>query len=135
MIAFPCGEYVCGKLFTAAFAQGKQKKVGYYRCMNDDKNLNADRWHEQMDNILKELSLPTFYVEYLRQAVSKSLQDNLANNKKLIAEKRNQLKQLDTKLDNVQEDRNNRVMDIDAYNNGFPNTTRTKPCCKAKSKQ
>jgi hypothetical protein len=40
-----------------------------------------------MDNILKELSLPTFYVEYLRQAVSKSMQDNFANNKKLIAEK------------------------------------------------
>ena len=83
--------------------------------MNDNKNLNADRLHKQMDDMLKELSLPTFYVEYLSQAVSKSLHDNLAKNKKLIAEKRNGLKQRGAKLDNVQEDRNNRVMDIDAY--------------------
>src|SRR4030095_16628175 len=115
---FPLRGYIkhdCGKTLTAAFAQGKKMKVGYYRCMHDNKNINADRMHEQMDNLLKELSLPQFYVEYLSLAVLKSLSDSFSSNKKSIEQKRKQLTQLDSKLDNIQEDRNNRVIDADSY--------------------
>jgi len=104
-------EHDCGKILTAAFAQGKSKKIGYYRCMNDNKNLNANFLHGQMDEILKELSLPAFYVEYLHKTVLNGLHDNFIANKKMISEKKNELLQLYTKLDNIQDDRNNRLMD------------------------
>ncbi len=108
-------QHECGKLLTAAFAQGKTLKVGYYRCMADNTNLNARHLHEQFDELLKELSLPTFYVEYLRQAVLKNLQDGLTQNRTKYESKKEQLLKLDRKMENLEEDRITRTIDAEAF--------------------
>jgi len=87
--------------------------------MGDNKNIDAKRLHEQLDDVLKELSLPAHYVEYLKTGPLRWLEEKQSSNKKAIDEKRNQLLQLHKKIDNIQEDRNNRVLDANSYSKWF----------------
>lgn len=117
-------EHDCGKRVTAAFSQGKKRKFGYYRCMADNTNLNAGKLHGQMEDILKELSLPSFFVEYIQQGLLKKVEAGISDRRLQGAKKKQQLMWLYTKLNNIEEDRNSRQIDA-AYYTKWHNTYRS----------
>ncbi|MGN7786772.1 recombinase family protein [Niabella sp. 22666] len=108
-------SYTNGKLFTSYYAQGKKNKVPYYRVFKPDKSFNANKLHEMMDEILQTLSLSPIQVEYLKSSVLRELEVQNADNYKLIDKRRNELQQYLVKMNNINEDRAERIMDAETY--------------------
>lgn len=94
----------CGHPFTAAASKGRSRYYNYYKCNNHNgSNYNADKLHSQFHEILQIISLPPAYVA----AIKKQLADRIASDmldvtKELEARQRN-LKEVQTKLDRLQE--------------------------------
>jgi len=94
----------CNRNVTAAFSKGRNNLVGYYKCNSHTAiNLNAKKLHLQFDEILKEISLPAFHIDYLQKKILENLTAKLRNREKEMQEKQQQLSALQKKIDSMEE--------------------------------
>ncbi len=94
----------CGRALTAGNSKGRTKYYWYYKCnAHPDINLKADVLHSQFDEIVKELSLPQHYIEYLQQQMVKNIETRLKHNNAAIAERSRELKQVLANIESVEE--------------------------------
>lgn len=93
----------CKRMFTASFSTGKTIKVPYYWCVTHRENINANRIHAQFEGLIKELSLPPFYVEYLQNKVLKNLRSGLRQKEKSIIVKEKELNQVLQRMESIEE--------------------------------
>jgi site-specific DNA recombinase len=94
----------CNRNLTAAFSQGKLRKVGYYKCNTHLRiNLNAEKLHDQFDHLLADMSLPNFRVQYLQEKVISTLKERLAQRDHHMQQKQGQISDLEKKIDSVEE--------------------------------
>ena len=69
----------CSRPLTGYFAHGKTKRVAYYKCNTHTKlNFNANRLHQQFDQVLDVLTLSPIQVQYLQDKISKEITEKLA---------------------------------------------------------
>lgn len=106
----------CGRCMTAGNSKGKNRYYWYYRCDNHTGiNLNADKLHQQLENVVGELSLPAYQVDYLQQRIEEKLKLQLKDQDLMIQEKKKELAGLQLRLDNVEEKFIMDQLDPEAY--------------------
>lgn len=95
----------CGRNLTAANSKGRKEIYGYYKCnvpAHRD-NLPSKKLHDDFDEILKELSLPKFHIQYLEQKVYQEINVEIEQQQKQLQEKSQQLIEIEKKIDNLEE--------------------------------
>lgn len=105
----------CGRLLTAGNSKGKTKYYWYYVCNVCKENLSATKLHAQFDNLLGELTLEPYQLEFLQEQVVKIIQRNLDANQDAIDRKNRELSSLENKIDAVQEKYFEGKLDDEAY--------------------
>lgn len=93
-----------GHPLTAGNSKGKKQYYWYYKnacCAKH--NLSAKKLHDQLDEILKVMSLPDHYLTYLQEAIEKQLTIQEGQSATILFEKRSELAVLQQRLDKVEE--------------------------------
>jgi DNA invertase Pin-like site-specific DNA recombinase len=94
----------CGKYMTGAASKGEYKRYHYYWCTDHrKKNYNADKLHAQFDALIKELSLPQHYVEYLLQQTAKDMTASLQDNVQQADRLKKELKEVERNVDALEQ--------------------------------
>lgn len=94
----------CGRNITAANSKGRRQYFGYYKCNHHTgANFSSKKLHAQMDELLKELSLPKFHIEYLQQKIVDNINNELKQAQGRIMEQQQQLSEIEKKIDNLEE--------------------------------
>jgi site-specific DNA recombinase len=109
----------CSKQLTAGNSRSKSGKYHwYYSCNNKEHkryNYNAVKIHGQFDEICKELTLEPRHIKYMEnQAVSRIIETMQEQYDELHINEQ-KIRDLHRKMENLEEDRNNRVYDIEKY--------------------
>jgi len=107
---------VHGNPLTAGNSKGKRKYYWYYKndCCKRP-NLSGKILHDQMDELLKNLSLPDHYIIYLQETIEKKLMEEQGQMDTILSEKKRELSGLQQRLDNAEEKFINKELDADAY--------------------
>jgi site-specific DNA recombinase len=106
----------CGRCMTAGHSKGRNRHYWYYRCDTHTKfNHNADKLHAQLHELIRNLSLPDHYIEYLKDVTRQKLQVELKDKELLMQDKKRELAALNVKMDNVEEKFINDQLDPEAY--------------------
>ena len=87
--AFPLRNVLhchCGRMLTGAPSRGKLGRYyNYYkgncRCKT---NINADKLHQQLDEVLYYLSLPEYLVDAIRDESTRQMDEQLEENKMIL---------------------------------------------------
>lgn len=108
-------KYTNGNLMTSYFAQGHSKKVPYYRVFSPDKSFNANKLHQQLNDILIEFTLPKHHQEYLFNKIATDLNAQAPIAQKQLLKIKQELTETTQKIINIEEDRINRVMNADTF--------------------
>lgn len=107
---------VHGNPLTAGNSRGKKKYYWYYKNPCCSKfNLSAKKLHEQLDEVLKELSLPEHYIIYLQQTIEKKIMEEQQQMEAVLSDKRRELAGQQQRLDNVEEKFINKELDAESY--------------------
>ncbi len=94
----------CGRVLTAGNSKGRKRHYWYYRCDNHTSlNHNADRLHEQLEEIIDNLSLPLEHVEYLQEGLLNIVEELSSERKSLLQAKKRELAGLEIKLNSVED--------------------------------
>jgi site-specific DNA recombinase len=94
----------CHLPLTAGNSKGRKQYYWYYKCNQHTKiNLSASKLHDQMEEVMKELSLPATYIDYLKEQVTQQLQQQQQDAHLLIQEKRRELLEITKKQDRLEE--------------------------------
>lgn len=105
-----------GHPLTAGNSKGKNKYYWYYKnlcCVKH--NLPAKKLHQQLDEILKGLSLPDHYVTYLQESIENQLILQQGQTAAILSEKKSELAILKQRLDKVEEKYILDKLDPEAY--------------------
>lgn len=93
----------CGKLFTAGRSKGKTKYYWYYECPTHRKLFNANVVHDKFNELLKALTLPLKYLDYIYKAIPKQIEQRIKANSQLINQLQKDVKEIETKIDSLEE--------------------------------
>jgi site-specific DNA recombinase len=93
----------CGRCLTAGNSKGKNKYYWYYKCPAHKENLSASRLHGQFAEMLKELSLPKHYIDYLLKRSEQQINEKMEANTAHIRERRKELDSLLVNIDELEE--------------------------------
>lgn len=105
-----------GSFLTAGNSKGKRSYFWYYKCKCHPRiNLSAIKLHQQMDDLLNNLSLPDHYLLYLQEIIEKKINEQKQQQDQIITEKKKELSGLQQRLDNVEEKFINGDLDTEAY--------------------
>lgn len=100
-----CGK--CGGPLTASRSKGRGGYYWYYECQGDHmshrKSIPARIVHERFDALLSELSYTDQQIEYLHTVVKSMIKKNLSANMTRIKSMRAQLRDLQEKIDSLEE--------------------------------
>lgn len=95
----------CGTPLTGAPSKGKSGKYFlYYKC-NQPKhnNISAMQAHDQLQQVLRLLSLPDYMIDAIREESEKGMKERLRENDQLLRSARQRLEQTDTELRSVEQ--------------------------------
>lgn len=107
---------ICGCKLTAGKSRGKNKLYWYYKCAkHTKKNYPAIRLHDQMDEILKILSLPDHYIAYMKEKINELINEQRGTQAQMLTDKKKELTGLQIRLDNLEEKYINNDLDVTAY--------------------
>jgi site-specific DNA recombinase len=106
----------CGAKFTAGKSKGRNKYYWYYRC-NDHKNINvsATNVHNQLELIIKGLSLDDVALNYLRTSAFNQMQELLAERKKNAVLLKNKMETTFKKIEDLESKYLNNQVNIGTY--------------------
>jgi len=105
-----------GSPMTAGNSKGKKKYFWYYKCKCHPRiNLSAIRLHNQLDELLKALSLPQHYILYLQESLHKKIAEQKEKAQDLLIAKKRELQGIQQKLDSVEEKYITGDIDKEAY--------------------
>ncbi len=105
-----------GATLTAGNSKGKKKYFWYYKCRCHPRvNLSAIKLHQQLEEVLKGLSLPDHYILYMQQAIEEKLCNRQSQQQELIASKKKEIQGLQQRLDNVEEKFIEKEIDKETY--------------------
>jgi site-specific DNA recombinase len=94
----------CQRPYTGAFSKGRKKFVPYYKCNTHTAiNLNANKIHQQFDELLNEMSLPQIHVNYIKEKVAENIKTELADRQSKFNQAYHQLAGLDKKISGLEE--------------------------------
>lgn len=106
----------CGRPLTAGNSKGRKRYYWYYKCpQHVDVNLRADVLHQQFDELLDELSLSDYQLEYLKQTVAKMVDQQLADQNRLIAMRKKELDKTNSDIDSLEEKYITNLINNDTY--------------------
>ena len=106
-----------GKLLTAGNSKsGSGKYIWYYVDPITRKHYNADKMHAQFSELLKTMSLPSEYIEYMKMLAIDDMKELLADREQQLQEKEQALKQLEKKNDIIFEKYIAEELDKSDYN-------------------
>ncbi|WEK18869.1 MAG: recombinase family protein [Candidatus Pedobacter colombiensis] len=98
----------CGKSMTAGFSKGKTKYYLYYRCtQHTETNIPGYSLHDQFESLLDLLSFTKDQADYISERSRVLLKEAWVDNAKVLLEREKQLKDIDRKIDKLEE----RLMD------------------------
>jgi site-specific DNA recombinase len=109
----------CSRLLTGAPSTGRHGKLFYYYKCHTSRQHNhiaAKKVHEQVNETMKYLSLPKYFVSKLKNRSSAIMEDRMKENKKLVVKKKNELKQVEKQLESVEEKFIQNQLKFDTYN-------------------
>lgn len=107
---------VHGQPLTAGNSRGKRKYYWYYKneCCKKT-NLSATKLHDQMGELLKELSLPDHYVLYLTENIEKKILEEKGESEHIITARKRELTGLQQRIENLEEKYITNNLDADTY--------------------
>ena len=107
----------CQALLTAGNSKGRHGTYyWYYNCqVHREHNLNATRLHAQFQELLKELSIPKFMIDYLQEQVLLNIKVLMADSHKEFESIRLQLKEVSANIDSIEEKYISNNLDKEAY--------------------
>lgn len=108
-------QCACGRPMTAGNSKGKYKYYWYYVCLECKQNHSAIKLHEQFDRILGEFTLEPSQLQFLQDKTMHFIKENLYSAQKAIDQKTRELKELEAKIDSVEEKYISGSLDDDAY--------------------
>lgn len=94
----------CSKRVTGAPSTGKMgKKFLYYKCSKSKHlNLSAKNAHEQLQEILKLLSLPSYIIDALKEETGKQLIEKHQEDRKQLVQARKDLQKIEDDIYTVE---------------------------------
>ncbi len=116
----------CGRLFTGAPSKGKGGKLYYYyKCHASKyhKDVPAKILHEQVNDIMKWLTLPPHFVAKLHEKSNALIADKLRDNKKQVITKKRDLQKVEGSLVSLEDKFINNLVTVDSYNRWFTSYT------------
>lgn len=105
----------CGRLLSAGNSKGKYKYYWYYICPACRSNLSAIKLHKQFDDILSELILQPYQLEFMQEQVVKIINHNLNANNDAVDKKNRELSALESKIDGIEEKYIENKLDDETY--------------------
>lgn len=94
----------CGKKFTAGYSKGKRKYYMYYRCQeHSEKNYRGEIMHQQFEDILNSLSFSNDQISFLEDYCDTMLKDREMNDKKALLVRQENLSEIRTKIEKLEE--------------------------------
>lgn len=102
----------CGKYMTAGWSKGKKQYYLYYRCTEHvSVNIPGKRVHEQFNQILENLKLTAEQSVVLNRKVREGIEKSLLNERLQITARKKMLKELDVKMESLEEHLINKTID------------------------
>lgn len=120
--------------FNRAPSRGKSGKYFfYYKCRESvQNNISAIKAHEQLDLIIKELSIPAKTIASVKQTTRKLTEGKPHDNKQLLAVNKNEYTEVDKQLKSVEEKWINNQIAYDTYSRWFTNFNKQKLSLRAR---
>jgi len=109
----------CSRLLTGAPSTGRHGKLYYYyKChtSREHNHISAKKVHDQMDEMIKYLSLPTHVALRWKEKSMEMMEERMRENKKLVVNKKRELEQVEASLESVEEKFINNQLKFDSYN-------------------
>ena len=106
----------CGVSMTAGFSKGKKSYYLYYRCIKHSNiNVPGKLVHMRLEELLRDLSFTEEQVCHICNTSRLGLKDSLAIGEKQSKIKQNQLKELQVKMDRLEERLVNEEIELETY--------------------
>lgn len=124
----------CGLPLTGAPSRGKSGKYFfYYKCRESaHNNVSAIKAHQQLDEILEELSIPAKTIASIKQTTRKLTEEKLLDNKQLLSINKNDYNEVERKLKSVEEKWINNQIAYDTYSRWFTDLNKQKHSLRAR---
>ena len=107
---------MCGTGMTAGFSKGKKYYYLYYRCIKHSNiNIPGKVVHERLQELLRALSFTAEQVNHISIAARTGLSDAMAVGEKQAQVKKVQLKDLQAKMDRLEERYVNEEIELGTY--------------------
>lgn len=117
----------CGLPVTGAPSRGKSGKYfNYYKCKKSHNNIAANKAHTQLQEAWKHLSLPEHYIPVLQEMAEKTLGIRLAENQRLLEQRKREIVQLDKQIASLEEKYINDKIQFETYNRWHTDYTQRK---------
>lgn len=102
----------CGKYMTAGWSKGKKQYYLYYRCTEHvSVNIPGKKVHEQFNEVLENLKLTAEQIVVLNGKVREGIEKSLVNERNQITARKKMLKELDVKMESLEEHLINKTID------------------------
>ncbi|MBC8645341.1 recombinase family protein [Flavobacterium lindanitolerans] len=102
----------CGKYMTAGWSKGKKQYYLYYRCSEHvSVNIPGKKVHEQFNQVLENLKLTAEQLIVLNGKVREGIEKALVNEREQVAARKKMLKELDVKMESLEEHLINKTID------------------------
>ncbi|WP_161596786.1 recombinase family protein [Chitinophaga vietnamensis] len=106
----------CGSQFTAGYSKGKLKYYLYYRCTTEPgKNFRGDKIHALLLELLEGLSFAPSQLNRVYEKAKSKMDEALKNRKNLLAAKKKEIQELDTKIEAVEDRLMNNEIELTTY--------------------
>ncbi|MGE7521043.1 recombinase family protein, partial [Pedobacter suwonensis] len=110
----------CGLSMTSGWSKGKKKYYLYYRCTKHHSiNISAVKLHEEWNEILTLLSFSKEQIQYITDNSKKLIQAKLQSNVEKVAENRSALKEIEHKIQRLEEKMMNDEIESSTYKKWF----------------
>lgn len=106
----------CGKYMTAGWSKGKKQYYLYYRCTEHmSLNIPGKKVHEQFNQVLEKLKLTAEQSIVLNRKVREGIEKALLNERLQITARKKMIKELDVKMESLEEHLINKTIDVIAF--------------------
>jgi len=123
----------CGKPLTGAPSKGKLGGIYYYyKCQTSShNNISVKKAHSQFLDVLSYLSLTERLIFALRDKSEELLEQRFKDNRQLLRQKQNELKEIEVKLVSIEEKWINNQMPFETYQRWYPDLTKKRMVLRA----